>query len=450
MSDPASRVGTTVRNKWTLERLLGSGGMAAVYVGVHRIGRRDAIKILHPRAAKSREIRERFEREAHAANRFRHPGAVEIRDIDVTEDGAPFLVMELLAGESLADREIRLGRIELPEVLDYAAQILDTLAAAHAQDIVHRDIKPANLYVIEGGRVKVLDFGLARIRQDSAIQGELTRMGLVIGTTPYMPPEQAKGRGIDARADIFSVGATMFRLIAGRHVHRADSEFELLMKMANEPAPPLATMAPGAPRDVCLVVDRALAFDRDQRYPDAASMLEDVRAVIRGERPPHATARAGDADRGASTVPERRAPAPPAGEAPHVTWDPAPAKLSEDVHVTWGSSSTQPGEGTIHVELPPVSAAPVPSEGVHVTWDSSSTQPSEGTIHAAVVPGRGSGPATGADPGSIDVDPDPSTAGGAPSIPVEWSEGGMAAPAQRPAVNEQTQVSPRPPPPRRS
>src|SRR5689334_5545076 len=158
------RIGTTIREKWTLERLLGVGGMAAVYVGMHRIGRRDALKILHAEAAKSKEIRDRFEREAHAANRFRHPGAVEIRDIDVTEDGAPFLVMELLEGESLADRVKRRG-IPLSELLEYIDQVLDTLAAAHQKGIVHRDIKPANLFVLEEGPIKVLDFGLARIRQ---------------------------------------------------------------------------------------------------------------------------------------------------------------------------------------------------------------------------------------------------------------------------------------------
>src|SRR6185295_1583289 len=107
------RVGTVVREKWTLVRLLGAGGMAAVYVGVHRIGRRDALKILHREAAKSKEVCIRFEREAQAVNRFRHPGAVEIRDIDVTEDGAPFLVMELLVGQSLGDRAVRLGKLDV-------------------------------------------------------------------------------------------------------------------------------------------------------------------------------------------------------------------------------------------------------------------------------------------------------------------------------------------------
>jgi serine/threonine-protein kinase len=360
MSDPTARVGTVVRNKWTLESLLGSGGMAAVYVGVHRIGRRDAIKILHPRAAKSKEIRERFEREAHAANRFRHPGAVEIRDIDVTEDGAPFLVMELLTGESLSDRELRLGRLPLIDILGYASQILDTLAAAHAQNIIHRDIKPGNLYVIEGGRVKVLDFGLARIRHDTALQGELTRMGLVLGTTPYLPPEQAKGRDIDARADIFALGATMYRLIAGRHVHSASGDFELLMKMANEPAPPLAKVAPNAPSNVCMVVDRALAFDREQRYADAGQMLEDVQALLRGDPPSHATANLGGVERAAPTIPQIAAAGEPPSQIPVFWSEPSattgPIETSQ-IPVEWSDGDfkkdTEPQPPLEHTKVSP-------------------------------------------------------------------------------------------------
>ncbi|XXY48224.1 serine/threonine-protein kinase [Sorangium sp. So ce269] len=361
------RVGTTIRNKWTLERLLGAGGMAAVYVGVHRIGRRDALKILHPQAAQSKEICDRFEREAQAANRFRHPGAVEIRDIDVAEDGAPFLVMELLEGESLAERERRLGGLPLAEVLRFAAQVLDTLGAAHAQGIIHRDIKPPNLYVVRedpgstplpglGPRIKVLDFGLARIRQDSSLQGELTRMGIVLGTTPYMPPEQAKGRDIDARADLFAVGATMFRLIAGRHVHEASTDFDLLLKMGKEPAPPLARRAPRTPRDVCLVVDRALAFDRDQRYPDARLMLDDVRALLRSEPPPYASrfahaldpdaitlhgqqsAAGADEEGGPATIPARPvspASAPTVVDSIAVDWSEEPPALADSITVEW-------------------------------------------------------------------------------------------------------------------
>jgi serine/threonine protein kinase len=285
--DFQARVGTIIRDKWTLVRLLGVGGMAAVYVGVHRIGRRDALKILHPEAAKSKEVCVRFEREAQAVNRFRHPGAVEIRDIDVTEDGAPFLVMELLVGESLGDRVSRAGKLPVAEVLSHVDQALDVLAAAHEQGIIHRDIKPANLFLTTEGQIKVLDFGLARMHEIT-VDSLRTKEGTTLGTTPYMPPEQARGRAIDTRADIFAVGATMFRLLAGRYLHEAGSAFELLLKMGRDPAPSLRSVAPDIPEQVAMVVDRAIAFDRDQRYPDARSMLADVRAVAKGALPPTA------------------------------------------------------------------------------------------------------------------------------------------------------------------
>src|SRR5262245_12957188 len=208
------RVGTTLRDKWRLEKLIGVGGMAAVYVGVHKIGRREGIKILHPAIARSKELRARFEQEAHVANRFKHPGAVEIRDVDVTEDGCPLLVMELLEGETISDKARR-GPVDLGDLLRWTDELLDVLAAAHAQGIIHRDIKLDNLFVTTEGRLKVLDFGIARVR-DGAVTSWKTAMGATLGTAPYMPPEQVQGREIDGRADLFAVGATMFRLIARR------------------------------------------------------------------------------------------------------------------------------------------------------------------------------------------------------------------------------------------
>ncbi len=278
LDECAKRVGTSVRDKWKLERLLGVGGMAAVYVAVHKIGRRDAIKILHTEIAKSPEVRARFEQEAHAVNRFKHPGAVEIRDIDVTEDGAPFLVMELLEGDTLSRIARRDPGPTVDDVLRWADELLDVLVAAHAQGIVHRDIKPDNLFVLKDGRLKVLDFGIARIRSRAA--GHMkTATGTTIGTVSYMPPEQAKGSDIDARADIFAVGATMFRLISKRKIHEAENDLELLKKVATEQAPPLASVFPFASDAVCKIVDRALKFDREARYADAASMQADVRAA---------------------------------------------------------------------------------------------------------------------------------------------------------------------------
>lgn len=289
------RVGTVLQGKWTLERLLGVGGMAAVYVGVHKIGRREAIKILHPEIARNKELRARFEQEARAVNRFHHPGAVEIRDIDVTEDGAPFLVMELLDGESLAARAERSESFDTGELLRIADAILDVLAEAHAHGIVHRDIKPDNLFLLHDGRVKVLDFGIARMRQEPGASLR-TRTGSTLGTLTYMPPEQVKGLAIDARADLFAVGATLFRLLARRRIHEGNSESHVLIKMATESAPPLADVAPHLPHGVCLLVDRALAFQAAQRYPDARTMQSDVRDLLRGEMPKAALAfaRTGD------------------------------------------------------------------------------------------------------------------------------------------------------------
>jgi serine/threonine-protein kinase len=288
-----SRIGRVLNGKWTLEKLLGVGGMAAVYVAHHKIGRREAIKILHPEIARSKELRARFEQEAQAVNRFAHPGAVEIRDIDASEDGCPFLVMELLEGENLAERAGRFGGLPREEMLGHVDSLLDVLAAAHAQGIVHRDIKLDNLFVTTDGKLKVLDFGIARITSGPA----LTKHGARLGTTAYMAPEQVRGEEVDARTDVFAVGATMFRLLAKRRIHEAASEAELLVKMGRDPAPPIASVAPDVDRGLALVVDRALAFDRAQRYPNALTMQGDVRALITGELPPFALARAQVADK---------------------------------------------------------------------------------------------------------------------------------------------------------
>ena len=290
LEECAKRVGTIVNGKWTLEKLIGVGGMAAVYVAVHKIGRKDAIKILHAEIASSPEVRARFEQEAHAVNRFKHPGVVEIRDIDITEKGEPFLVMELLEGVTLSRLARETGVVD-EDVLRFTDELLDVLAAAHAQGIVHRDIKPDNLFVLKNGRLKVLDFGIARVRSGAAMQMK-TRTGTTLGTVSYMSPEQARGGDIDGRADLFSVGAMMFRLIAKRKVHEAENDLELLKKMATEPAPPLASAAKNAPPALCAIVDRALRFSREQRYPDAAAMQADVRALLRGASPPSAASRA--------------------------------------------------------------------------------------------------------------------------------------------------------------
>ncbi|APR82528.1 Serine/threonine protein kinase PknB [Minicystis rosea] len=334
------RVGTTLRGKWRLEKLIGVGGMAAVYVGVHTIGQRQAIKILHPDVARSPEQRARFEREAHAVNRLKHPGAVEIRDIDVAEDGAPFLVMELLEGESLGERNARLGGIGTDELLRWMDELLDVLVDAHAKGIIHRDIKLDNLFVQRDGHLKVLDFGIARMRDGE--KGDMrTRTGAALGTVPYMAPEQIKGADVDARVDLFAVGATMFRLIAQRRVHEADTEAMLIIKMATEAAPPLASVAPLAVPGLCLVVDRALQFDRAQRYPDASTMQRDVQALRAGTPPPYAStlARGGPA---ALAIERTVAAAPPAPSPASVDATFPAVHAAAPARAAWSAAALEP------------------------------------------------------------------------------------------------------------
>ena len=281
-----ARIGTVLRGKWRIDALIGVGGMAAVYEATHRIGRRCAIKILHPEVAVSKELRARFEQEALAVNKLGHPAAVNVLDIDTSEDGSPFLVMELLEGESLGKRAQRSDGMEERELLRIASTVLEVLDVAHGLGIVHRDIKPDNLFLTSSGGVKVLDFGIARMKQGGS--NVRTRVGTMLGTIPYMSPEQITGGQVDGRADVFAVGATMFRILAKRHVHEGSTESELLIKMASQPAPALRTVAPSVSPEVCAIVDRALAFDLSRRYPTARAMREDVERALGSNAIPHA------------------------------------------------------------------------------------------------------------------------------------------------------------------
>ena len=271
------RLGTSIRGKWKIDELIGIGGMAAVYAATHRMGRRDALKILHAHVAVSKELRARFEQEAMAVNKLGHAGTAKILDIDTTEDGRPLLAMELLTGESLAERNQR-GPSNEREVIELMLPVLDVLSAAHRMGIVHRDIKLDNLFACSDGRILVLDFGIARMREGG--EGIHTRTGAMLGTTSYMSPEQIQGRAIDGRSDLFAVGACMFRLLSQRRLHEADSDAELLIKMGTTPAPPIASVAPQVSSQLAAIVDKALAFDAVQRFPDADALRDALQQLI--------------------------------------------------------------------------------------------------------------------------------------------------------------------------
>lgn len=276
----AERVGSVLRGKYRLDALLDVGGMSAVYAATHRNGARAAIKLLHRALSEHDDVRERFLREGYAANKVGHPGAVQVIDDEISEDGAVFLVMELLEGESVDARLRRLGPLAAFEVLAFAAPVLDVLAAAHGQGIVHRDVKPANVFLVKDGRVKLLDFGLARVREGTFEQRQ-TREGVVMGTIGYLAPEQARGltSEVEARTDLWAVGATMFTVLSGRHVHEGGTPMDRVITAASTPARPLASVAPHAPPEVAAIVDKALAFKKDDRFSSADAMRHAVLAA---------------------------------------------------------------------------------------------------------------------------------------------------------------------------
>jgi serine/threonine-protein kinase len=270
------RVGSVIKGKWKVDARIGSGGMATVYAATHRNGHRAALKMLHSQLSRDASVRARFLREAYVANAVVHPAVVRIEDDDVSEDGCVFLVMELLEGETLEARRIRNGgAMPLGEVMEIGEQALDALAAAHEKGIVHRDVKPENVFVTNGGRVKLLDFGLARMKD---VQGEATRTGVTIGTPEFMPPEQALGRreNVDARSDVWGLGATMFTAITGEYVHTAQNLHEQLMASATRRARSLKSVSQ-VPLAVSQVIDRALELDMADRWPTARDMQRALR-----------------------------------------------------------------------------------------------------------------------------------------------------------------------------
>lgn len=277
--------GSLIAGKYRVTREIGRGGMAFVYEGLHHdIQKRVAIKILSAEFITSQVVVERFLREARAAAAVRSPYICDVYDSGKLEDGRPFLVMELLEGESLAARGSR-GTIPAQELLGYVDQLLDVLVKAHAEGIVHRDIKPDNLFVSADGRLKVLDFGIARVRDGSFGKQMATRAGIALGTVAYMPPEQLSGLGVDHRADLFATGATLLRLLTGRRIHESSNHSELLVRMATVPAPKVSSVCPDVDPNIAAVIDRSLAYDKLDRYADAGTMQADVRSLLRGEPP---------------------------------------------------------------------------------------------------------------------------------------------------------------------
>ncbi|HEU4926945.1 MAG TPA: protein kinase [Vicinamibacterales bacterium] len=276
---------------YRIEGEIGRGGMGVVYRATDmRLGRAVAIKTLHPEASSHPDRLRRFINEARAASALNHSNIVTIYDIEES-GGTSFIAMEFVDGDPL-DRLLARGPLPISTALEYAMQVASALEASHASGILHRDIKPANLIVTRAGIVKILDFGVAKLFESAPSTDTrtalLTGPAAVLGTPAYMSPEQADGRPVDARTDIFSLGCVLYEMFTGQRPFAGDSTARAMTAVLRDHPPPLRSRRPDAPRVLQTILDRALAKDPSERYASAASLRADLAAVLRriGTREP--------------------------------------------------------------------------------------------------------------------------------------------------------------------
>ena len=305
--------------RYQIQGAIGEGGMGALFKAWDpKLEREVAIKVLR---GDDSEMRERFAREARSAAHLRHPNIVTIFDVG-EEAGQPFIAMELIQGQTLAELIRTRAPIALGRKLELIEALCEGLGFAHRAGVVHRDVKPANMMVDADGALKILDFGIARFGGG----GGVTHAGMLIGTLNYMSPEQVMGKDVDARCDIYAVGLVFYELLAGRQAFPGDLDTGILNRILSVPPDPIAA-TPGVPPEVARIVDRAIAKDPNQRYQDLAAMrveLEQSRTAVAGApiRPtagvvaPAMDAAASDA---ASTILLRPATGAESGGAPQKT-----------------------------------------------------------------------------------------------------------------------------------
>ncbi|MBS2020015.1 MAG: serine/threonine protein kinase [Deltaproteobacteria bacterium] len=268
---PRSEEGSVLGGQWRLERPLGRGGTSTVWAATSsRDGRRGAVKVFHPELSKHARVLELLLAEARHVAAIEHPGTVKVQDEGVDGNGCAFLVFELLVGQTLEElRQARGGRVPLEEVMRIGDAVMDALAAVHDAGVVHRDLKPHNIFVLEGGGVKLLDFGLSKIKGRTAHAAQN-----VFGTPSYMPPEQAMGltKKIDPQSDVWSLGATLFTALSGQPVHVGESIDAMLLATANTRPRSLADVAPEIDSKVIAVIDKAISYQKADRWPDVRAM----------------------------------------------------------------------------------------------------------------------------------------------------------------------------------
>ncbi|HMU39092.1 MAG TPA: protein kinase [Pseudomonadota bacterium] len=278
----------TVIERWKILRKIGAGGMGRVFEAEHtEIGRKVAIKILHPVYSRTPELVARFRMEARAASKIGHPHIIEVTDSGTTVDGSFYFVMELLEGRDLAEWLKKEKRLPVADVLSVGCQVAQALSAAHQSNIIHRDLKPENIFLVEreGQKdfVKVLDFGIAKSLGDSQEQ-KLTTPGMAMGTPEYMAPEQATGKGADARVDVYSLGAILYETLSGKAPISGENAMDVLIRKATEDPENIGHKRTDMPADMVSLVMRMLSRspdDRPQTMAEAAAEMQRILAAIR-------------------------------------------------------------------------------------------------------------------------------------------------------------------------
>jgi eukaryotic-like serine/threonine-protein kinase len=289
----SSMIGTVLSGRYRLEAKLGSGGMSTVYLARDEtLDRPVAVKVMHREMSEQEDQLQRFRQEARAVAKLSHPNVVAV--IDAGEDGGyPYIVFEYVKGETLKQRIGRVGALGTQDAIAYAIEVARGLSVAHSRNMVHRDIKPQNVLIDEEGRAKLTDFGISRqLEQDG-----VTATGRVLGTTDYVAPEQAMGRDVDPRSDVYSLGVVLYEMLVGQVPFHADSQVGVAMKHVNEELPDVQRRRPEVSAAVALVVERSTAKNPAERYQSIAEMIDDLETALEVE-----AARAGSTTGEATSV----------------------------------------------------------------------------------------------------------------------------------------------------
>lgn len=272
--------GQKINDRYEIIRSIGEGGMANVYLAMDTIlDRRVAVKILRGDLASDEKFVRRFQREAIAASSLSHPNIVEMYDVG-EDDGKYFIVMEYVEGKSLKSLIKKRGGLTLPEAIDIMLQLTDGIACAHNSYIIHRDIKPQNIIILDDGRVKITDFGIAQALN----RHELTETNSVMGSVHYLPPEQANGTGTTIKSDIYSLGIVMYEILTGKVPFKGDNAVEIAIKQMKDPMPSIREYKEDIPQSIENIILKATAKNPKNRYDSVLEMQEDIKQALSPEK----------------------------------------------------------------------------------------------------------------------------------------------------------------------